>query len=179
MKRLVYSLVISGAVALAATGMTIAAPAGGKVQIFATQNSGAAGTILITGAIGDYGTTLSMDKNGKADPNGNFVMIKLHKGTFVVDSTALNAATNKEGPTTESKTTCSFGFIGTGPPVTLSDGTGLYKGISGSVNVTFNFGGYGPFFASGKHKGQCNMSNNAQPIVSKGWITGVGTVSFR
>ncbi len=75
------------------------------------------------------------------------------------------------------KATCSFTFIGTGP-VTLFNGTGLYAGVSGTVNVTITFAGVSPFFASGPHKGTCNMSNNAPTFGQYSSITGVGTVKF-
>ena len=107
-------------------------PAGGGVYIHATGSNGPAGTIIITGAVGDYGKTLSINKNGKTDNNGNFVRITLRQGTFEVDATALNA---RESHTQAliNKTTCSIHFTGTAP-VTLFNGTGLYKGIKGKVS---------------------------------------------
>ena len=57
---------------------TPSTPAGGSVKIFATPGNGPGGTILITGAIGDYGKTLTIDKNGKTDSNGDYVKITLH-----------------------------------------------------------------------------------------------------
>jgi hypothetical protein len=53
---------LAGSVALAA-----GATASGPVQVFVKNGSGPRGTILVTGAIGDYGKTLSVDKNGKVD----------------------------------------------------------------------------------------------------------------
>src|SRR3954463_1831292 len=86
----------------------------GKIRIFADASSdGAVSKILITGAIGDYGTATSIDKNGKVDENGNYVKIALNKGTFEIDSTALNAKLNK-APGVFDKTTCSFSFTGSG-----------------------------------------------------------------
>jgi hypothetical protein len=48
--------------------------------MFVTPGNGAAATILITGAIGDYGKTLTIDKNGKTDSNGNYVKMTLREG---------------------------------------------------------------------------------------------------
>ena len=77
-------------------------PAGGPVSIFVTPSpDGIHGPIVITGAIGDHGQTTSIDKNGKPDANGNFVRITLKKGTFEVNSTALNAKTDHAQPTRE------------------------------------------------------------------------------
>src|ERR1039457_2695430 len=60
----------SGTAGFAAT--TPRSPAGGCVKIFAAPSNGAGGTILITGAIGDYGKALTIDKNGKTDSNGDY-----------------------------------------------------------------------------------------------------------
>jgi hypothetical protein len=151
-------------------------PAGGVVKVFATPSNGAGGKIVIAGAIGDYGKTLSIDKNGKTNPNGNYVKITLKKGSFEVNSTTLNAKFNHTEPTVN-KSTCSAWFSGTGP-VSLFDGTGLYTGISGTVNITETFAFIAPRFTSGKDKGQCNLSNNAQPLSQYASITGTGKVKF-
>ena len=118
-----------------------------------------------------------MTKHGKPDANGNYVEITLHNGTFEIDSTALNRKTANLAPSSLNKKTCSFAFTGSGP-VTLFNGTGLYKGISGTLTVTINFIGYGPLFTSGATKGQCNTSANAQPLAQHGWIVGKGSVKF-
>jgi hypothetical protein len=186
MRRLVFtSLIASAAVALAGALLSVATaahkastPAGGPIEIFATANIGSPnGTIVVAGAIGDYGKTLSMDKKGKPNANGNFVEITLKKGSFEVDSTAFNKKTAKAPPTINDKATCSFAFTASGP-TTLFNGTGLYKGISGTVNITINFAGVGPRYASGKKKGECNTSNSAQPLGSYGSIIGRGTIKF-
>jgi hypothetical protein len=113
---------------------------------------------------------------GKAVANGNYVKVTLHKGTFEINSATFNATTKNLQPTVN-EATCSAVGTASGP-VTLFDGTGLYQGITGTVNVTATFGFLGPLFKSGKSKGQCNMSNNAQPISQYTLITGSGTVSF-
>lgn len=151
-------------------------PAGGTVKIFATPANGAGGTILIIGAIGDHGKTLSIDKNGKTDSNGDYVKITLQKGTFEINSTALNAKANKAQPAFY-KATCSAQFSVTGR-VTLFNGTGLYKGLAGTVNITETYAFVLPLLKSGKNKGQCDLSNNAQPLSSYSSITGTGRVSF-
>jgi hypothetical protein len=48
------------------------------------------------GAIGDHGKTLSTDKNGKPDSNGDFDKPTSQKGSFEVDATALNTRTSKQ-----------------------------------------------------------------------------------
>ena len=107
----ILTTVVGGGSAIASPPANM--PAGGAVYIHATGSNGPAGTIIITGAIGDYGKTLSIDKNGKTDNNGNYVRITLKKGTFEVNSTALNAKTNHAQPMTN-RATCSFRFSGQG-----------------------------------------------------------------
>jgi hypothetical protein len=161
----------AGATALAASG-----PAGGKIQVFVTNISSTKAKILITGAIGDYGTTLTVDKNGKVDANGTYQKVTLKKGGFWINATALNQKLNKAQPLTN-KATCSLVFTG-GAPTTPFDGTGAYQGIGGSVKVTVTFAGIAPRFTSGAHKGQCNFSQNAPSLASYQSIGGAGNVTF-
>ncbi len=174
----VLGCLMAGSVLVAVSAASGAGmPAGGPVSIFVTPSpDGIHGPIVITGAIGDHGQTTSIDKNGKTDANGNFVRITLKKGTFEVNSTALNAKTNHAQPTVN-KTTCTFEFTGTGP-VTLFNGTGLYKGISGTLRITITFAGVGPVYGTGAHKGECNFSNNAPLVAQYGSIMGKGAVKF-
>jgi hypothetical protein len=156
----------AGSAALAA-----ATPQGGKIRVFLTATSATKSTIVITGAIGDYGTATSEDANGKVDPNGNFEKVTLKQGGFLVDGTALNKKLSHSKPTLN-KANCSFVFGGTGP-TTISDGTGAYAGITGKVAITLTFAGIAPKTAKG-----CNFGSNK---VSGGYqsITGTGSVSFQ
>jgi hypothetical protein len=177
--RAAIILVAVGALvgAASAFGATPAAsPSGGTVRVFADPGNGTIGTIVITGAIADYGKTLSMDKNGKPNPNGNFVRFTLKHGTFEGDVTTFNKQT-ATAPGTFTVATCSFSFAGTGP-VTLFNGTGRYKGISGRVTVTVNFAGISGRYTSGKNKGKCIKSDKVQPLAEYGSIIGKGTVKF-
>ena len=87
----------------------------------------------------------------------------LHKGTFEIDTTALNEKTNGVSPSVLNKATCSFAFTVTGP-VTIFNGGGAYKGIHGVLTVTENFGAVEPLYTSGKNKGQCNLGSSAKPL---------------
>lgn len=151
-------------------------PASGTILFYAPQQSSVHGTVVITGAIGDYGTTLTINKSGKAEANGNYVKITLQKGTFEINSTSFNAKANNLQPAFF-KATCSVSYAVTGQ-VTLFGGTGLYEGISGTMNISGTSGFILPRITSGKHKGQCNESNNVQPISQYALIAGSGTVSF-
>jgi hypothetical protein len=155
---------------------TTSTPAGGTVNVYVTPTGQGVGTILITGAIGDYGKTASINKDGKSNPNGNYGTITLQKGSFEVNKTALITKLNNS-PGITYKATCSAQFSGTAT-VPVFNGSGLYKGITGTVEITETVALIGPVYASGKNKGQCNESNNATPLKTYASISGSGTVSF-
>jgi len=169
------ALVAAGVLVAAGTAAT---PEGGKIELYASaDNSGSKHAVLV-GAIGDYGTAANVNKNGKPNPNGNFVRVKLQKGTFMIDSTELNKVMNAQTqPQVESHATCSAAASGSGP-VTFLNGTGLYKGISGTANLTITYGGVGGRYKSGPKKGQCKQGDVMNPRASFGFVTGQGTVSF-
>ena len=179
-----HRLASAGAATLAALavagvvgGAAAAAPTGGPIELYASAGNAGSQHVVFVGAIGDYGTALNVNKNGKADPNGNFVKMKLTKGTFEVDVTAMNKQINSDTrPQVESRATCSAAFSGSAP-VTFLKGTGLYKGISGTANVTLTFGGVGSRYKSGPKKGQCRNGDSNQRA-QFGFVTGQGTVSF-
>jgi hypothetical protein len=169
----VVGCTFAGGSAALAAGST---PTPGKIKVFVSTVNNTKSKILITGAIGDYGTGVSTDKNGKADANGAFQKVTLKQGGFVVDATAFNKALNHVSPQTN-KTNCSLVFAGSGPG-SLENGTGLYKGIGGTVTITATFAGIAPRFTSGAKKGQCNFAQNVQPLGAYSSITATGNVTF-
>ena len=145
-------------------------PKGGLIRIYVVPGNGQGnGTIVVVGAIGDYGKTTKQV--------GGFGKALLHKGTFKVNLNAMSKALNKAKPVLFSATTCSGVFSATAPAA-ISNGTGAYKGISGTLILTETFAGYGPFYTTGAHKGKCNTSNNSTPTAQWGAVTGVGTVKY-
>ncbi len=54
---------------------------------------------------------------------------------------------------------------------------GRTTGISGTFMLTETFAGYGPFYATGAHKGTCNTSSNATPTAQWGSVTGSASSS--
>jgi hypothetical protein len=182
MRRLVLAcaamvsvLALGSAVIEAASAAT--PPAGGRIEIWTSPANGPSSKITITGAIGDYGTATTIDKDGKTDNNGDYVRLELEQGSFEVNSTVLNKTTETAPPLMTNMTTCSVVFGGSGP-VTLFNGTGRYAGISGTLRITERFAGVGGRYSSGAKKGQCKMSNNSEPLSFWGSITGGGTVKY-
>jgi len=180
------SLVRGGVATLAVLAATVVAvgaasaavpPKGGPIALFATISATSTpGKIVLAGAIGDWGKVVSIDKSGKPAENGNFVKVTLKNGTFEIDATAINKKMANPRPQVQSDVTCSIAASGSGP-VKLFNGTGLYKGISGTANVTMTFTGVGPRYHSGAKKGQCEQ-DNGQPLAMLGSVTGRGTVEF-
>jgi hypothetical protein len=170
----VGSLLLGGASAFGAT-----TPTGGAIKVFVVPSiSGSGGTIVITGAIGDYGKTVNSNAAGKPAKNGNYENLIMKNGTILVNGTQFNAATNAASPTDFNAATCSGTFVASAP-VPVVSGTKEYAGITGSVTLTATFAFVGPFYKSGSKKGQCDTSNNApQPSGFFASITGAGTVSF-
>jgi len=176
--RSVFACAILAALVSACLASGASMPAGGAVRLFATPvaNSPIHTTVLFTGAIGDHGQALTINKDGAADANGDYVKVTLKEGGFEINSTTLNAKANNARPASNN-TTCSAALSVTGP-VSLFDGTGLYTGIGGTLSITETFAFLGPRYTSGAKQGQCNESNSAQPVAEYSSITGTGTVKF-
>lgn len=174
-KAVAVLAVLGGLLAAGSGAFAAGSSAGGAVKMFGTPK-GAGGTFMFTGAIGDYGSTQRMNANGTPNANGDYVKFTLKHGTFVANATGFFNALNKSNPAFNTKT-CSGSFAASGP-ATLSNGTGQYAGISGTLKVTGTFADVGPRLTSGKHKGQCNPSQNARPLAQFNEVTGTGTVRF-
>ena len=150
-------------------------PAGGPVSIFVTPSpDGIHGPIVITGAIGDHGQTTSIDKNGKPDANGNFVRITLKKGTFEVNSTALNAKTD-HGATDGEQDDLHVRLHGDGAGNAVQRHGSLQRDQRNVEDHDHVRGGRLCRTARA-HKGQCNFSNNAPLVAQYGSIMGKGAV---
>jgi hypothetical protein len=154
-----------------------ASPTGGTIALFASVGNNPTSKIVVAGAIGDWGTAVTIDKDGRRDEHGNYVKVTLRKGSFEINSTALNKATASPRPQVASDKTCSISTSGSAP-VTLFNGTGLYKGIGGTLKVTLSFAGVGRRYQSGPNKGQCLHSDTEPPLAMLGSVTGRGTIHF-
>ena len=163
------SLLFTGASAFGAT-----APAGGTIKVWVTPSpNGSGGTIVITGAIGDYGKAFNANSAGKPQKKGAYEQLVLKKGTILLNGQQFNAATNKATPTDYSAVSCS-GSIVASAPVPIVSGTKAYAGITGSLTLTETAAFVGPFTKSGT----CNTSGNGNPAAIWGSVTGSGAVSF-
>jgi hypothetical protein len=164
-------LVVVASLLAVVSGAFAAGGTGGSVRMFGTPK-GAGGAFMFTGAIGDYGSTQRETASGSPNANGDFVRFTLKHGTFVADATGFFNALN-HAKFSFDNATCSGTFGATGP-ATLSQGTGQYAGISGTLRVSGTFAQIGPRLKNGK----CNMSQNAKPVAQFNTVTGTGHVSF-
>jgi hypothetical protein len=164
-------LIVGGSVALAAGSS--ATPAGGRIQLFVqpAQHQGN-GKVLLTGAVGDYGSSHSVRTTG-----GKMLgTATLRKGTITLDLTAVNKASNNATPTVDAATCSASATASAVAPIV--GGTGLYTGIHGTVRITESFGFLGSTYKSGPKKGRCNMSNSAPTVAQMAEVYGSGNVSF-
>jgi hypothetical protein len=162
---------VVGGLLVAVSGAFAAGSTGGSVRMFGIPK-GAGGAFMFTGAIGDYGSTQRETASGAPNANGDFVKFTLKHGTFIADATGFFHALNT-AKFSFNKTTCSVAGDASGP-ASLSDGTGSYAGISGTLRVTGTFAELGPRLKNGK----CNPSQNAKPVAQFNAVTGSGHVSI-
>lgn len=179
MRRIKVAVAAFGLLAASAGAVATAeaSSSGGKLYVFVSGNSFNTQKVLLAGAIGDYGSGISVTASGKPSQNGNFERLRLHRGSILVDSTKFNAAGNHPRTIVMSSSTCTAVFSWTGP-VTIVSGTGAYAGISGRLNMKGTFAGITPRNKSGKHKGQCTPGNSVQPLALSLSITGSGNIKL-
>lgn len=141
-----------------------------------TNNDGPTETVIVTGAIGDYGQAVSVYPNGAVDPDhSSQLSLQLSHGSFRLDIAALDkafvAAVLRDFP--GNATTCSGMVEVTGQaPVVARSGTGAYKGVGGAFTLTITLDEVDKFSAAQP----CTASSAflSQAIV----MTGPGTVAF-
>jgi hypothetical protein len=170
------TLALAGAAVLGGTTAVQAntsSPAGGTIHLFSKPTrSGTSGTIVIAGAIGDYGKYLASDRNGNPDPQGSYLKIVLKKGTF-----ELNVASLTDKPQAQDKATCSAIFSGSSTGA-VRNGTGRYAHIKGTLHTAELHALLASRYTAGKHKGQCKLGGNAHPIAEYDTFSATGNVSF-
>ncbi len=152
------------------SGASAKTPKGGHVKFWATPTTTGASDLVVAGAVGDYGSSLRIDQNGKADPKGDYAKVTLQNGTFRLNLTAFNAASKKASfPINKAAGCSSEGAIRA--PVAFSSGTGLYKGIAGKGHITLTV----VWIPSSPSSGKCDGS---KVLFQSQYLTGSGTVSL-
>jgi hypothetical protein len=132
---------VLGAPSVTAVARKTAPGVHGEVHltIWSVDSDGPDFQAIVSGAIGDYGTAVTVLPDGKVDPeHASEMELKLRRGTFrlYIDgiTTKFRAQTIHEPIY---RTTCSDYFHVTDTvPVVVGSGTGEYRGISGSFSST-------------------------------------------
>jgi len=151
-KRLMSALAIATCVTLPTGGGAAAAITAHNVRDASTvqvsagvyftayQNDDLPGaTVVLTGAIGDFGEAVSVLPNGMVDPeHSSQLRLGLAQGTFRISIGPLHAKfVNALSHAPYDLKTCSGHAAVTGPaPVVPGSGTGAYTGISGTLELT-------------------------------------------
>jgi hypothetical protein len=137
----------------------------------AVGTDGPTSTVILTGAIGDYGTGTTVHPDGTIDPDHTSdLKLTLARGSFDIDIARLHsqfaAAFKQNFPTNPG--TCS-GTIKASAPATIvaGSGTGAYRSVTGSFELSINVDEVDT-------GGKCDGTGKflAQDIL----ITGAGTV---
>ncbi len=146
-----------------------ASRARGPVQITGySDNDGPKSTVILTGAIGDFGEAMRTYAHGKIERNYNQLDLTITHGSFQLSIAGIEndlVSAFRHFPSNTS--TCSGIVTATGTtPIVAGSGTGAYKGISGNFTTTVTI-----------HEVDSWPKCNAL-LAQDVFITGSGTVSF-
>jgi hypothetical protein len=137
------------------------------------DDDGPTSTVILTGAIGDFGQAVSVHPNGTVDPDhSSQLRLTLRDGSFRVSVADLHqrfARAMRDFPSSTS--TCSGTVAAAGAaPIVAGSGTGSYRRISGGFHLTITL-------AEVVAKEGCTATSAflRQSIVT----AGTGTISFR
>jgi hypothetical protein len=142
-KRILSALAGAGVVgavllATASAGTANAAPHGIVHLASFTDNDGAGASVVVSGAVGDFGEAVSVNPDGSisADHGGQQKFV-LTQGTFKIDFSALDHKLVAAFPTHPvDKHSCSGHITVNGSAsVVQGSGTGAYQGIAGTLQL--------------------------------------------
>ncbi len=164
---LVVAATLSSPLVLAGQSVSAATP-GGTVHVYdVNPGTGGTGSIVVTGAFADWGT----DQSGVSAKANRIV---LSKGTFEVDTSAIQKEFRTAKPRGNYAKNCGV-VLAANAPVTLFNGTGAYKGITGKVNLTITNAAVLPRTSNGK----CDESPNSVAVGEVTISQGFGAISFK
>jgi hypothetical protein len=112
--------------------------------------------VVITGGIGDYGTTVISTASGKPDRFGNYLKFALSHGTFLARVTPGKRHLSKWSAQCTITEAFSANYV-------LSHGTGRYAGITGSLESSARLAEVESKVASGRSKSKCPGAAKTPP----------------
>jgi hypothetical protein len=125
--------------AAGSTSVTRTATAGGTVHFvgYSKNSDGPHFTVILTGAIGDYGPAVTVHPNGTIDPeHSSELKLGLRKGSFRLNIASLDKKIVSVTSHWRSTPTCSFHLsVTAATPVVAGSGTGSYRRIRGKFNM--------------------------------------------
>jgi hypothetical protein len=141
-----------------ADNMSAGAPtAGGTVHVigYSKNSDGPNFTVIVTGAIGDYGPAVTVHPDGTE--HSSQLRLDLKHGSFRLSIAKLDKRLMRADSKWRSNPTCSFHVgVTAATPVVAGSGTGWYRGISGSLDMSITIdevdvkpcpGGTSPFIS--------------------------------
>jgi hypothetical protein len=150
-------------------------PAGGHVFFTAYQNDDLPGaTVILSGAIGDFGAAVSVLRNGTVDPqHSSQLRLALTQGSFRIVIGPLHLAFEHAlSHAPYNLRTCSgHGAVTGAAPIVAGSGTGAYTEISGSFKLTITLNEVDA-------KPGCQPFSGTALLAQSLVIAGSGTVSF-
>ena len=158
-------------VRLSAPGST--ATGEGVVHIVAFgQGDGPRSGVVLSGAIGDYGEAVSVERNGSPDiEHRSELDLELTKGSFRIRIAVLDKELVASfGKTVPDPRTCSGEVAVSAPaPIVRGTGTGAYRGITGGFNMSLTIDEIVP-------RSDCAWTG--APVKQANLLTGDGAISF-
>ena len=146
--------VLGAAASLALLSAPRASASTSGTQTFVlTTRSTAANPVYQATATGPISATGTMQATSTASSAP--LRAKFPKGTFLLNEVSAGHETGTINPST-----CAAVYTDTGIKYTITDGTGSYKGITGSGTANLRFTGTLPKLSNGK----CNESTSVTPV---------------
>lgn len=145
-----------------------------QLMLWEVNSDGPAFKAQLTGAAGDYGRAVTIDRDGKVDSdNPTELKLKLAHGSFRLSIAPIEKAFAKAlRHWSPNPATCSGGIIVTAPgPVIAHSGTGAYRSITGSFSLTDNSSEVLP-------RSNCHDTGGARPLSELIVVDGTGAISY-
>ena len=132
-------LLVTGAGAAAAASAPAAAGGTANIMIYGVNTDGAYWHAIVSGVIGDYGPAVSIYPDGHVDPaHHSELELRLTHGSFRLSIAALDKKFVKSAShePVYPKTCTDLISVTKTSPIVAGSGTGAYRGIDGSFNIT-------------------------------------------
>jgi hypothetical protein len=148
---------------------------GGHVELTGySNNDGPRSTVLLTGAVGDFGEAVRSYASGTTDSEYNRLVLSLSRGSFQLGIASLESKLNAafSGNFPSDTATCSGIVTITGSaPIVEGSGTRAYRGLSGTFTLTITINEVDSWPT-------CPKTDTAPFLAQTVFLTGAGTVSL-